>query len=433
MLRAGGTWRGLGVFTAATLMPALALVAGRGTASGRRLALPRSAQSVHEPRAEIHPPVPRPPDARLNHQVKEEQVGGTLGEYVALLGEKTKVEQKVVRPLAERGLLALSIDTTLARLHEALARNSQLTWRATADRVPKYTLAESSDDQHRRRSALLVMQAQARAQLLARWQEIRRLAFLSPDELKRLADSGDSKAASLAQSPAMAQMLFQLPDAAMQQFWGQGATRVPIAALPPEAQAQARSLARKDLPDPDFVTREGHIQMKVGGTPDRPTIYAEMHYGKDGIEHNLLYNEGTTRQPPQERREQAKRKPSKPPRDPRFKKKVTLRDPAVNGAEQPGERPPKAKPLAELLQDLAGQVNLPIVAECEYKPREVRWLRRQWWLAEEIVDTPLTEALDLLCADFEYEWRFMDGFLLLRPRLWFLEPAQRQYIYPKFH
>lgn len=96
-----------------------------------------------------------------------------------------------------------------------------------------------------------------------------------------------------------------------------------------------------------------------------------------------------------------------------------------------GERPPKAAPLAVLLQQVAEQVDVPILAECEYEPKKPGWSNRQWWLAADIVDEPLTRALDLLCADFEYEWRFSEGMLLLRPRLWFAQEKERQYVVPE--
>jgi hypothetical protein len=104
---------------------------------------------------------------------------------------------------------------------------------------------------------------------------------------------------------------------------------------------------------------------------------------------------------------------------------VTLRDVKRSSALDAGERPERAKPLADLLRELASQVNIPILAECDYRPKEADWLRAQWWLAEDIVEEPLTRALDLLCADFEYEWRFEHGALLLRPSRWYLEPIAR--------
>ncbi len=84
------------------------------------------------------------------------------------------------------------------------------------------------------------------------------------------------------------------------------------------------------------------------------------------------------------------------------------------------------------MKDLARQVSLPIIAGCEYKPKDNQWLRKQWWLAADIADKPLAEALDLLCADFEYEWRFHQGVLLLRPQRWYVPPEQRGEMDPKF-
>ncbi len=374
-------------------------------------------------------------DPRLSRRVSDEQVGGTLGEYLAQLARSAKVEQQVASPFDARALLALKVDTSLRRLHGALARNYRLTWRASAGVEPRYTLSEGASDRLARQSALLAARQRAAERMRARWEEVRALAFLDSADLERAASAGERKGLDLKHPLAqgMARMLFQLPEDPMRQFWATGETRVAVGALPQEVQALARSVARQDLPDPGIVSREGGLTLKIGGTLDRPTVYAEFKYGRDGVVHNLLYNEGTTRQPPEERRREAEAVPTRPPRDARFKKAVSLRDPAIHQwRESPGERPAKAKPLAELLQDLAGQVDLAIVAECEYRPKDARWLRQQWWLGGELEEVPLSRALDLLCADFEFEWRFLDGFLLFRPRLWFADPEQRVYVWPKF-
>jgi hypothetical protein len=135
-----------------------------------------------------------------------------------------------------------------------------------------------------------------------------------------------------------------------------------------------------------------------------------------------------TREPPKERRKGLPK--SRYARNSQLQDKVTLREPASRKRLDAGERPPGAKSLATFLKELSKQAEIPILAECEYRPKDVAWLRKQWWLADDIVDRPLYEALDLLCADFEYEWRYQGGIVLLRPRLWYVEPAQRGYAGP---
>src|SRR5207253_2778662 len=93
-----------------------------------------------------------------------------------------------------------------------------------------------------------------------------------------------------------------------------------------------------------------------------------------------------------------------------------------------------AKALVPLLQDLAKQIPMPVLAATDYRPhpeetpdpaKDGRWLRDEWWLAAPIVDQPLPKALDMLCADFEYEWRFHRGVLQLRHKRWYLPEGEQ--------
>jgi hypothetical protein len=77
-------------------------------------------------------------------------------------------------------------------------------------------------------------------------------------------------------------------------------------------------------------------------------------------------------------------------------------------------------PLAKLLKDLAEQGVPPLISACDYKPRNKEWLATQWWLGSDIIDQPLHKALDLICADFEYEWEYRDGMVLLWPSRWYV-------------
>jgi len=264
------------------------------------------------------------------------------------------------------------------------------------------------------------------------------MAFLSEGELRRLEASGEQKAKTL-RHPATrdaSRLAFSLPPKLLAGLWSTGTASSPVGDLPSEVQEYARRAFKGDRSDlsGDEVLR-GTVRLSFGGTPDRPTVWLRLTDGREGSDVNLLYAEGWTREPPEERRREARAHPTTPPRDARFRLKVTLRDPAPRGGIQRGDRPPGAKPLAAFLQDLGRQMDIPILAECEHKlPREdpgARWLRKQWWLAADIVQRPLSEALDLLCADFECEWGFERGFVVVRPRLWFLEPDERGYSYPK--
>lgn len=263
------------------------------------------------------------------------------------------------------------------------------------------------------------------------------MAQLSPDQLANLARRGDRMAQSLLhpRGAAAARLCFSLPAAQIQRVWSGEELSLSTSSLPPALQA-----ASKDAigPSPKILfngvpvkpTETGTFRLALGGTPDRPTVWSSLNFGAHGVVTNLLYAEAGSRQPPQERRAEARAFPTKTPNDPRFQQRVTLTDPALKSAHAAGERPPGAKPLAVLLKELARQTHLPVLAECDYRPRDSAWMTEQWWLAEEIRNTPLHQALDLLCADFEYEWRFEAGHLVLRSRYWYLDPGVKAAKFP---
>lgn len=384
-------------------------------------------------------------DARLARRVREEQVGGPLSEYLEAVADAAQVNLRAKPPFGERRVVALNLDTSLKRLQSALARTYGLTWSASADPAPEYTLYESARDRQGKADALAVVRRRGRERLRARWEQVRKLTFTPREQLAKLAARGDPKAKSL-QNPravALSRLVFQLPAPVIEQFWSTGRARVNVASLAPPLQQLAReskgterwvmTLANgqvvHDTSDP---VRDGWIVLLPGGTADRPTVWACIRYGRNGggVDGNLLESVGLMRRPPEERRQEARTRPSRMPNDARFAKPVTLKEPASRKHLEPGERPPGAKPFAAYLKDLAKQISMPIVAECEYKQKDDRWLRGQEWLAADITDRPLHEALDLLCADFEYEWHFEEGALLLRPRLWFAPQAEREYVYP---
>lgn len=380
------------------------------------------------------PPASQPSaaDSRLQRTVRNSQIGGSLSDYLELVTGSSKVEHRVAAPFGERPMLALGIAMSLARVHRLLARNSQLTWAASPEESPTYTLTESRADRAARAGALAAMRLQGRRRLAARFDRIRRMSFLNAEELADLKDSEPEMVHCLQhpRSSAVARLAFGLPKAVWSEFWKSGTARVTVASLPANLQKLATDSAGSGMAGPqggekyriaDLVVPQGQLKLQVGGSLDRPTIWCGLRYGNHGMLKNLLYAEAAVRQPPEERRKTAGKNPSKVPDDPRLRQKVTLKDrPRQKKAiVERGERPEGSRPLAEYLQQLWEQTDLPAIAECDYKPRDLNWLRGQWWLAADTVQRPLAEALDLLCADFEFEWQFREGTLLLRPKRWF--------------
>jgi len=377
-------------------------------------------------------------DPRLNELVSEEQLGETLGEYLEAVSDVSRVQLLAEKPYDQRGLVALNARLPLEQIQRGLARTYRLTWQASSSKPTAYRLYQRLEDQELRRRARERAAAAGQGSVLAQLEHVRSLAALPPDQLNAVAARGDREADQM-KSPltrkmtALAMMAQPATWRAVLQGFQQ---RVKLADLGPEAVALAKSIV-PDSPWPDVAERLGFVAFGLGGTPNRPTIWMVLKVGGHGILHNLLYADGLqrVRQPPAERRVQATLNPSRVPKDKRFMVKVSLRDELLDGAREaaatPPRRPTGAKPLAILLQDLVAQTELPILAECDYRPDDAKWLREQWWLAEDIEEKPLPEALDLLCADFEYEWEFSQGFLILRPRLWFAGPEERSYIVPE--
>lgn len=383
-------------------------------------------------------------DARLETKVRSIQIGGSVSDYLELLTDSTQVQHRVIPTYADRPLVALRTDMALGKLHRAISRNYQLSWRASAGSIPSYLLYEDSDDRRTRAVALASMKRKGQERMAARLQKVRHMASLGPEGLARLKNSESGMVRSLLhpRGSALHHLMFGLPEKTWAQLWATGTARIRVSDLAPQLQAHAKAAAGNDRAGreggesyriADLVVPEGRIKLQIGGTLDNPTIWSVMQYGPHGTHTNLLYAEAATRQPPEHRREHARLHHSKVPLDSRFHQKITLRDhPRPKNIHlERGERPPNARPLAEYLQQLEKQVALPIVAECEHKPKDASWLRQQWWLAADIVERPLSEALDLLCADFEFEWQFREGTLLLRPKRWFVPPDQRGYVYPK--
>jgi hypothetical protein len=382
---------------------------------------------------------------RLEASQLEKQQGEPIGEYLNRVSEDTNVSHLVDRPFDQEPAVALNAEMSLERLHRTLAATYQLTWKVSKDNAPSYLLQMSKADQQVRANARSNAEVRARQGMNVRLDQVRRLAFLPKDQLQRVANSGDKQAGSFLhpRTGAMAKLVFQLPANIWQQMQQGEAPIIPVASLPADLQELAKQAAGttrvttsngEDYRMADLVVPQGRIRLQRGGTWDRPTVWGSLRYGSHGNDFNVLYFEGGVRQPPEERRKQAVATPTRSPSNPTFRQKVTLHDLPRQGFYEPGERPKNARPLSEYLQQLAVQTELPIVANCEYKSKEQdkdgTWLRQQWWLASDIVDRPLTEALDLLCADFEYEWQFREGVLIMRPKRWYQDRSDRAYVYP---
>ncbi len=371
-------------------------------------------------------------------KVRLDQVGGTLARYLEVLSARTALPHAVAAEFQESDCLILNPEMPVEALRRALASAYQLTWRRDEDPLT-YTLSLSSGDRQRRSTLLSRLRQRANERLRARWEAVRRMAFLGAEELRQLESGGEPIARALSHpvGSALRRLTFQLPDPVLAELWSNGSASVPVSGLSPATQKLAKSIAASSgnpSLNLDTVASEGEISLQVGGTLDRLTVGANLQYGTDGFGGNLLYLEGWARHPPEERRRENAASFSSRSPDRRLNQLVTLREPASRKRLERGERPPSAKSLAILLVELAAQVELPLVAECEFVPRRAdrngAWLNQQWWLAADIVEEPLYRALDLLCSDFEFEWRFEEGVLLLKPRLWFVPPEERGYRTP---
>jgi hypothetical protein len=377
-------------------------------------------------------------DQRVRGPARAEQVGGPLADYLAAVSDLHAVRFGAARPFDKRALTLPRAGQDLPATLTSLARLYHLTWQVGSDGKSEYVLRETPADRRRRARAEQAAKAKALAALQARWEEVRQLAFAPEETLRKRAEQGDAKAKSLLRNPfgrSRSQAAFSLPKPILDEFWRTGSVQVPLSQLSPAL----RNLVRDPNPSVTSVRRlDGStvdpgppppdtLRLSLGGTPQRPTVWMTAMQGFSGRELNLLYAEGWSREPPEERRKRMTRRGRDYPENHPLRKLVTLREPASRRSLERGERPRGARPLAEFVQQLAAQGSVTIAAECDYQPRNASWLGQQWWLAADIVKEPLHRALDLLCSDFEYEWEYVDGVILLRPEAWYLEPAEREY------
>jgi hypothetical protein len=367
--------------------------------------------------------------------VEIEDQKSRLGEAAERLQAQTRIAHTIAGPFDRREVVILGVKHSVAEVQAAVARAFVLTWESVGE-PRRYHLKPAPADQRVRNLRRAAAAAAGKRRMVARLEEVRRLALLPDGELRRRGKAGDDQADNLLhpRSGAMSRLLLGLPEPLWSRFLSQEVATVRYSDLPPESRAVADQVLRGvrgrgpggvQAHGVDLLPERGVLELRLGGRLDRPTIWGRLTTGYIGMVHNLLYAEAAARQPPSARRRALPRR--KPPKEAPLLKKVTLRDhprPAT-APTFPGERPAKARPLAEFLDLLRTEAGLPIVAECEYRPQDAEWLRAQWWLAADIIERPLYEALDLLCADFEYEWEFRGGMLLLRPQRWWTEPEER--------
>ena len=315
-------------------------------------------------------------------------------------------------------------------------------WLATEGKEP-YRFLVSIKDRERIGAARARDEREGRLAVRRRWDQVKQWAYLDEAGLAQLARTQPAMVQVLRhkRGKAMARLAFGLPAPFLAKVWEQGVARVPVMRLTPELQSLAETawLGDSTNRDPQTLGREGWIVVQSGGPPDRPTVYVAVNTRQGGFNGNLLYAEGWVRQDPAERRNVALANPTPVPRVALFRKKVTVTDPSFPKSDYTLERYDNALPLLPLMEQIAGQVDVPFVIATDFRPRpeevaartnnpkkDEAWRRGQWWLSGRILEQPLGRALDLLCADFEYEWTYADGVIALRHRRWYLPEAERE-------
>ncbi len=380
-------------------------------------------------------------DSRVDRPVRITQMGGDLARFLRQISTHTRIRLEPAETCAATPLSRFGGQQDLRQLLRALQANQAHTLLGSGE-PPAYRLARTSKDGQARKDAALRLARRGKEELNYRWDLIRRMASL-PDDKRQELDAVDPAMARVLRHPRglpAARVGVSLPESVYEALWREGRAKIKIGQLSQAMQKDVLAMANivEGNSEEDYL-RYGNIRLVTGGTPDRPTVHMMVRGVNAATTVNLLYAEGWTREDPSARRRAARRHPTAEPGDPRFKKLVSVKDSAYRfkqGGES-GTRPPNALPLAPLLRDLSVQASIPILAQTDYHPRDgedenseavARWVRSQWWMAEAIESEPLTRALDLLCADFEMEWEFKHGTILIRPKRWCLPPqAQRPY------
>jgi len=369
-------------------------------------------------------------------------------------GVRNSTLRATVASVAERGRVALSLAEILAEERYSLAGPARplrdvlaaLAWAPGATWLAPggspLRLARTRADGTRLEAERARKAREGRLALERRWAQVEQWVHLDEAGLRQLARTEPGMAGVLAHRRARAAMrlAFSLPAPFRPMLGAQDVRQGALADLPPEGQRLVAEVmlgsGRRDFDLQSFL-REGRFQMQVAGPPDRLTVWLDIGTPGPKVSTNLLYAEGWTRQPPAERRAVALAKPT-PARTALLRRKVTLRDPQGPRSATIAERPEGALPLLPLVEELAAAAGAAFVVQTDFHPRPEdeaarkvdpravrRWLGAQWWLGEPIVDQPLALALDLLCADFEYEWTTRGEVIALRHRRWYLPEEER--------
>lgn len=361
--------------------------------------------------------------------------GLTLGSYTRKLTRASRQDHRVEKSLDSRALSAWNVRGSLAELHRATGWVYGATWQQRPE--DDWLLTVTRADRERRRTARAAAERRGRLALQRKINEHRVQLGLAPGK----PPANPRRSLYHPRASNIVKLVLSLPAPVWNRLHQTGSAQVMMRDLPPPLQQfgqASKMIGSQRLFYGDRFGRrieakpggpdDGWLRLMMGGSLENPTILAQFDHSGGAFSSNILDSVGIFREPPEERRK--RRKKSATPDDPRFKKVVSLRDGPYPRTLEPGERPPKAKPLALLLTELARQMKMPIIAECEYRPGDQAWLRKQWWLGGDIVSRPPAEALDLICSDFECEWSFESGFVRLRPRDWYLDPADRGYRFP---
>ncbi len=413
------------------------------------LTLAATAVLAATPPAPVDRPGPEPVlalhDPRLDEPVSLGFRNGPLQAGVAVLSQEAGLPLAAASDVAGTRVTMLRGIGTSRGLLGGLQWVVAGTWVTTKGGSP-YRLEYTDSDRARARAARAKAEREGMLRLRQRWERVRSWARLDEAGLEKLAKYEPAMARCL-QHPlgaAALRVAANLPGALWQSLWSTGRARFSVRQLAPQIQQDVVAWAGRSAGGQDLLMSTGRMMLQIGGVPERPTIWLRGQSTNGGSVCNLCYAEGWVRQSPAARRAAALANPSPVPAHPEFKKKVTLRDPDGPGSASSGERPEGAMPLLPLVEQLAKQLSVPIVVQCDFRPRPEddpnkdpepdrtrrlnrAWLRDQWWLGEEIRDAPLARALDLLCADFEYAWSFRRGVLCLRHSRWYLPEEWRQH------
>ncbi len=382
------------------------------------------------------------PDPRLDEPLSFTFRSGPCSALAPSLAQEAGVPLALSTSLQNVRLSVLGKSSTLRAVLGGLQWSTAATW-TTRGSASDYRLELTERDRTAAANARRRSESRGLARLRARWDQVRQWANLDERGLDQLAKVEPGMASCLRhpKSAAALRLAVGLPAGVWQKLWASGVVRFTVRALPESLHGEVQTWA---APYQAAGVREqslsGAMKLQIAGPPSRPTVWQSIEFGNGGSDTNLCYAEGWVRQSPASRRAAALANPSAVPNDPLFKARVSLRDPQGAASAQSGERPPDALPLLPLVEQLAKQLDVPVVVQCDYRPRpeEVKggksnprldrgWLRDQWWLGEAIREVPLARALDLLCADFEYEWSFRRGVVCLRHSRWYLPEEWRMH------